>query len=112
MRVGEVNPPVEHQAPFDLFSLNRIADCSGCYCLTNASGEILYAGQAVSVRRRLIQHFDSVKREVLTPAGRISMAWWRVEPAAALNALERGWLESIRLRDGELPPLNKTGAPV
>lgn len=112
MNVREIIPPVEHGVQFELYELNRLTDCSGCYCLTNATGDILYAGQAVSISQRLIQHFDSVKRGMLTNYGRISRVWWRTAPANSLSALERGWLESIRLRDGQLPPLNRVGAPV
>jgi predicted GIY-YIG superfamily endonuclease len=111
MNVSDIQPAVEYQAPFDLYTLNRIADCSGCYCLTNASGDILYVGQALSVRQRLIQHFDSEKRSVLTAYGRVSAAWWRSEVPIKLSALERGWTEAVRLRDGALPPLNKISAP-
>ena len=49
----------------------------------------------------------------MTIYGRISQVWWRPEPTISLSALERGWLEdSIRLRDGELPPLNRVSGPV
>lgn len=112
MRVSEIVPQVEHRVDFNLYALTRIADCAGCYCLTNASGDILYAGQAVSVRQRLIQHFGSEKRAAVTAFGRISRAWWRAHPISSLSALERGWLESILLRDGSLPPLNRVGAPL
>jgi predicted GIY-YIG superfamily endonuclease len=112
VKVSEIVPAVEWSAPFELYALNRLADCSGCYCLTNASGDILYAGQAASVRQRVVQHFDSAKKEALTIYGRISVVWWREEPAVSLNALERGWLEAIRLRDGQLPPLNRASAPI
>lgn len=112
MKVDELRPPPEHNTPFELYYLRRIADCSGCYCLTNAGGDILYLGQAVSVRQRLIQHFDSDKRSTLTVNGRVSRALWRSEAPKSLNALERGWIESVRLRDGCLPPLNHIGAPI
>jgi excinuclease UvrABC nuclease subunit len=112
VKVSEIDPPVEQSASFDLYALDRLADCSGCYCLTNASGDILYAGQAVSVQQRIIQHFNSTKKEAMTNYGRISRAWWRPEPAISLSALERGWLESILLRDGKLPPLNRVSGPV
>lgn len=112
MRIANIVPAAEHHTAFDLYSLNRIADCSGCYCLTNAGGDILYIGQAISVRQRLVQHFDSDKRTALTAHGRISRAWWRPELQTKLNALERGWLESVRLCDGELPALNRVSAPV
>ena len=113
MKVSDIRPLVECSAAFELYALNRLpVECSGCYCLTNASGDILYAGQALSVQQRLVQHFKSSKKEILTSHGRISMAWWRPEVPAALNALERGWLELIRLRDGSLPPLNRVSGPV
>lgn len=112
MKVSEITPPVEHSASFELYALNRLIDCSGCYCLTNASGDILYAGQALSVQQRLIQHFNSTKRQAVTIYGRISRVWWRPESVVSLNALERGWLESVRLRDGELPPLNRASGPI
>lgn len=112
MKIGDLVPPVEQRTAFDLYSLNRITDCTGCYCLTNATGDILYAGQAVSVLQRLVQHFDSEKRAALTVHGRISQAWWRIEVPIRLDALERGWLEAIRLRDGQLPPLNRISGPL
>lgn len=110
--MDEIVPAIEHSAQFDLYALSRIVDCSGCYCLTNASADILYVGQAVSVRQRLIQHFQSAKKDILTNRGRVSRAWWREAPNGSLNALERGWLESIRLRDGGLPPLNSASPPI
>ena len=112
MKVNEMDPPVEQSALFELYALNRLTDCSGCYCLTNASGDILYAGQAASVQQRVIQHFNSPKKEAMTIYGRISRVWWRPEPSISLSALERGWLESILLRDGKLPPLNRISGPV
>lgn len=111
MNVSEIFPPAVSRSAFELYSLNRITDCSGCYCLTNAVGEILYIGQARSIASRLLQHFDSSKRTVATPQGRVSIAWWREEQLEKLNALERGWIESVRLRDGVMPPLNRVGAP-
>jgi len=112
VKVSEIIPPAEHRASFDLHAVNRIADCTGCYCLTNASGDILYAGQATSVQQRVIQHLNSTKKDAQTIYGRISRVWWRAEVVSSLSALERGWLESIRLRDGELPPLNRVSGPI
>jgi GIY-YIG catalytic domain len=109
VKISDMIPPVRQQATFDLYSLNRIADCAGCYCLINAGGDVLYVGQALSVRQRLIQHFDSDKRTALTAHGRVSRACWRAEEPIKLDALERGWIEAIRLRDGQLPPLNRIG---
>jgi excinuclease UvrABC nuclease subunit len=107
VKVSDIRPPVEQYAAFELYALDRIVDSSACYCLTNAEGDILYVGQALSVRQRLMQHFDSEKRTALTVNGRASLAWWRAESAVKLDALERGWIEAVRLRDGQLPPLNR-----
>jgi predicted GIY-YIG superfamily endonuclease len=112
VKIGDITPPVEHHTAFELYALNRIVDCTGCYCLTNAGGDVLYVGQAVSVRQRLVQHFNSEKRTALTIYGRASRAWWRTELPRKLDALERGWLETIRLYDGVLPPLNRVSAPI
>lgn len=111
MNVQELVPTIRFRAAFDLYALKRIVDCAGCYCLLNAAGDILYVGQAVSVRRRLIEHFEGEKRHTMTTFGRVSQVVWREESPIRLNALERGWIEAVRLRDGELPPLNRTSAP-
>ncbi len=111
MKITDVFPAPDQQTAFELYSLSRMTDCKGCYCLTNAGGDILYIGQSISIRQRLIQHFDSEKRAVLTIHGRVSRVWWRTELPSKLDALERGWLETVRLRDGRLPPLNKISAP-
>jgi len=112
LKIDDLVPPAEQRTAFELYSLKRSAAGSGCYCLTNAGGDILYVGQAMSILQRLVQHFDSEKRTALTPHGRVSQAWWRLEVPIRLSALERGWLEAIRLRDGELPPLNRVSAPL
>jgi predicted GIY-YIG superfamily endonuclease len=102
-----LHPPVQDKVQFDLYRLLRIQDDAGCYCLCNASGEILYIGRAVALRTRLVQHFNSMKRSAETPQGRISVVFWRCYRRDKLNALERGWIESYSLNEGTLPPLNK-----
>lgn len=112
MKVQDLRPELQHQSSFDLYSISRIANCAGCYCLTNATGDIIYVGQAISMRSRLAQHFDSEKRNTQTIYGRVSVAWWREVDVSKLSAMERGWIESVRLQDGALPPLNRVSAPI
>jgi hypothetical protein len=107
LKVREIVPTVEHTVAFELYALGRISDGSGCYCLANAGGDIIYIGQAVELRRRLIEHFESDKRTAWTEYGRISVVWWRGEETIRLDALERGWINAAVLRDGRLPPLNR-----
>jgi hypothetical protein len=40
VRVAHLVPKVEHHGALELYSLKRIADSSGCYCLTNATGDM------------------------------------------------------------------------
>ncbi len=99
MNVGELIPAVQHRLAFELSVLRRLRDASGCYCLTNASGTVLYVGQAVSVRRRLVQHFARPKRRQLTSQGRISQVAWRPAEPLHLDRLERGWIAAVTLRN-------------
>lgn len=106
MNVADLRPPVERKAAFDLYVLQRIPEDTGCYCLCNAAGDVLYMGRAVSLRRRLVQHFDGEKRHAHTEYGRVSMVFWRACTRDKLSALERGWIEHYSLAEGALPPLN------
>jgi hypothetical protein len=84
----------------------------GCYVLTNASGDVLYIGQAVEIRGRLEQHVESGKHRILTRYGYATVAWWsEVRAWTGLSPLERGWLQLCELADGERPPLNLIDAP-
>jgi excinuclease UvrABC nuclease subunit len=86
---------------------------SGCYALTNASGDILYIGQAVCIRSRLLQHLDAGRNREATIRGRASFVSTLVlEDAVQLNAYERGWINQCELADGCLPPLNKVHGPL
>lgn len=88
-------------------------EAPGCYALTNFSGDVLYIGQAHSLRSRLLQHFGLGKHNESTRHGRISLVRVLVlEGKGQLNAYERGWLNQCLLADGELPPLNLVSAPV
>ena len=111
MRVKELFPLANEHLPFEFWAIERLPPTAGCYCLTNASMEVLYVGQAKSLRRRLREHFFANKRTLLTRFGRVSQVYWKRALLAELNPLERGWIETIRLIDGGLPPLNSIGAP-
>jgi excinuclease UvrABC nuclease subunit len=85
----------------------------GCYVLTNAVGEVIYLGQATSLRDRLLTHFGSGRHREPSSYGCISLvSILRLDNPAQLNAHERGWLQQCVLLDGVLPPLNKVAAPI
>lgn len=76
--------------------------------LTNAGGDILYIGQAVSLKSRLLQHLDGGRHREITALGTASFVSILVlEDSNRLNAYERGWINQCELVDGSLPPLNK-----
>jgi hypothetical protein len=113
LKVDELRPRPASPLEFSYATIKYCTEESGCYALTNASHDILYVGQAISLRQRLLQHLDAHRHNVLTPFGRPSLVWVLSVPASsALSAHERGWLNQCELADGGLPPLNKVHAPV
>jgi excinuclease UvrABC nuclease subunit len=81
--------------------------------MTNAGGEIVYIGQAKSLRQRVLQHFERGRHREETTYGRASLLrFLNINDAEQLNALERGWLNQCVLADGNLPPLNLVEGPI
>lgn len=98
---------------FDYHTAGRLPDRPGCYVLTNAGSDIIYLGQAVSIRNRVLQHLDAGRHRDITPYGRASLlSVLEIEDLIRLSAHERGWLNQCLLCDGALPPLNKVEAPI
>jgi excinuclease UvrABC nuclease subunit len=113
VKVDALTPAPTRSEPFEFRFLSDTPASSGCYALSNASGEILYVGQAKSLRSRLLQHWEDGRHNVITPYGRISrVSIVGVVDEAMLNAHERGWINQCELADGARPPLNKISAPV
>ena len=113
MKVGALLPAPVLIGGFDYATAARLPDGPGCYVLTNAASDIIYLGQAVSLRSRITQHLDAGRQRELTRHGRASLLSILEIPAPMkLNAYERGWLNQCELCDGVLPPLNKVQAPI
>ena len=113
MKVSELVPQPTFAGAFDYPTAATLPETPGCYVLSNASADIIYLGQAVSLRSRVRQHLDAGRHRELTVYGRASLLsiFW-VDESFALSAHERGWLNQCVLCDGVLPPLNKIDAPV
>ena len=91
----------------------RLPDAPGCYVLTNAGADIIYLGQAVSLKNRVHQHLESGRHRQMTYFGRASLLCvLAIEDPVKLSPHERGWLNQCLLADGKLPPLNKMEAPI
>lgn len=93
---------------FDFATAKHLAEESGCYVLTNAADEVIYIGQAVSLRSRVLQHLTNGRQRELTVLGRASLlSVLYIKKPMTLNAHERGWLNQVALADGVFPPLNR-----
>lgn len=113
MRVSALIPAPTLVGAFDYITVATLPNAPGCYVLTNASFDIIYLGQAVSLRNRVLQHLDAGRHRDLTPFGRASLlSVLEIPDPIRLSAHERGWLNQCELCDGTLPPLNKIHAPL
>lgn len=113
MKITALTPSPGHPVPFEYRVVRAIAVDPGCYVLTNASGEILYIGQAVRIRSRLLQHLDAGRHREMTARGKASfVSILTLDDSIRLNAYERGWIDQCELADGCLPPLNKVHGPL
>ena len=113
MKVSALFPTPIFVGAFDYTNVARLPNTPGCYVLTNASSDIVYLGQAVALRKRILQHLEAGRHRDLTPYGRASLLCiLGIEDPVSLSAHERGWLNQCLLADGVLPPLNKVEAPL
>lgn len=113
MKVAALVPAPTLVGAFDYHTAATLLDVPGCYVLTNAGFDIIYLGQAVSLRNRVLQHLDAGRHREMTAFGRASLlSILEIPDAVTLSAHERGWLNQCELCDGTLPPLNKIHAPL
>ena len=113
MKVLSLIPSPTFIGAFDYPTAASLPETSGCYVLANASSDIIYLGQAVNLRSRVMKHLDARRHREMTPLGRASLlSVLCIEAPHSLSAHERGWLNQCELCDGALPPLNKIRAPL
>ena len=112
MNLLQLHPPAEKTIPFTYPAVAGLVGIAGCYLLTNAGGDILYIGQALSLGTRLRQHLDNGKHRQPTMWGLASLASFSSVEPKHLSRLERGWIGQCELIDGALPPLNRVRGPI
>lgn len=113
MKVSALVPAPTIIGAFDYVTAARLPETPGCYVLANAGFDIIYLGQAGSLKNRVLQHLDAGRHRELTPYGRASLlSVLEIGDPIKLSAYERGWLNQCELCDGVLPPLNKIQAPI
>ena len=89
----------------------KVAKESGIYLLTNFSGDILYIGISVNLRRRFNEHIQSSKAFALTPKGKSFWFYYSLCHETQHRSLERGLLSQVELNEGKLPWFNQVRAP-
>ncbi len=113
MRVASLNPPVVASEDFSHRGADFVPQKSGCYALTNASGDILYLGKAENLKRRMGDHLDDTEKTGMTPLGVASVFHYALCERGQLPSLETGWMNQFKMSEnGKRPPLNKADPPV
>lgn len=110
MKLDQLSPQIEGKERFHLRHENFIPDESGCYAILTVENDILYIGQAKSIRRRFKQHLDNPEKHNITEFGKSAIFGWKL--SNEISSLERGWLNLYISHHGKLPPMNKINSPV
>jgi hypothetical protein len=112
MTIDKLVPAPLKRENFKHNCLRFVSEGAGCYVLTTFGDVVLYAGQAVNIRKRLNDHLDDPLKTVETPLGRAIFFYWLEYDNANLDKLERTWLNIHIDHEGTMPILNRVYSPV
>jgi hypothetical protein len=87
-----------------------VSEKSGCYVLTTFGNVVLYIGQALNIRNRMVNHLDTPEKTRENPEGRAIFFYWLEYDD--IGKLERTWLNTHVQHEGRYPILNKLYSPV
>ena len=110
-KITVLRPKPETKVFFELCEYLKVPETSGCYVLTNNSGDILYIGQTDNLHRRFQEHLDDSQKTQLTSEGRVFWFYYLLCEERDLDLLENSWLNVYETYNGHLPILNKRRAP-
>lgn len=111
MRVSALIPQCEGKVEFSRSRLARVPESPGCYALSNHPGDILYVGQATSLRERMDEHLKDPEKTGETKLGAAFWFHYVIAPPSRLRAIEIGWYHQQESAEGRSPPLNKRSPP-
>lgn len=111
MKAFNLNPPCESKTLFSRDKLRGVPELPGCYALSNHQEEILYVGQATSLRGRMGDHLDSREKTAVTNLGAAFWFHYLVAESRQLNQIELGWSHQHENIEGRRPVLNKQSPP-
>ena len=114
MKVDRLTPAPSQKTQFAWSHHATLPDLPGCYALATYAGDVLYVGLATtSIRSRVESHLDSpLKRKGVEPLGVPFWVHYILRPAIEVGPIERGWMNTAILEDGEMPPLNRVYSPL
>jgi GIY-YIG catalytic domain len=110
MTIDKLVPLPTSREAFKRSFVKFVSEKSGCYILTTFGNVVLYIGQAVNIRNRMVNHLDNPEKTRETPKGRaIFFCWLECDD---IGKLERTWLNIHVEHEGRYPILNKVYSPV
>jgi hypothetical protein len=110
VNVGLLVPKPIKSEPFRRSQEKFVPDVAGCYVLTTFTGEVLYVGLSINLRRRMNEHLDNLVKTGLTDKGRAMFFYW-IE-SEDTNRIERTWMNIHIQNEGVIPILNKVYSPI
>ena len=111
MKVSILRPECSNEVEFSETSVLDIPMLPGCYVLSNWSKDILYIGQAKSLRSRIYSHLADFAKISMTAMGKVYWIHYALYDEFSLNRLERGWTQQHENHEGSLPILNRIQPP-
>lgn len=112
MKVSSLIPPPRARGVlFDYSQLHLVPDSSGCYVLSNHQEDVLYIGQAISLRNRIGQHLKSPDKTAVTRLGAAFWVHYLEAEEFQLDSIESGWNQLHQNLEGIRPIHNKINPP-
>jgi len=110
MTIDKLSPLPSARENFKRSCVKFVSEKSGCYVLTTFGGVVLYIGQAINIRSRMVDHLDDPEKTKETPLGRALFFYWL--EMDNIGKVERTWLNIHVEHEGRYPLLNKMFSPV
>jgi len=110
MTIDKLAPLPTSRENFKRNCVKFVTEKSGCYVLTTFGNLVLYLGQAVNIRSRMIDHLDTPEKTAETQFGRAVFFYWL--EYEDIGKLERTWLNIHVEHEGRYPILNKVYSPL
>lgn len=109
MKINALIPALNNRVPFRLSESVKVPDKSGCYALTNITGDIIYIGQSGRLRQRMQQHLNTPRMTARTNIGLASSFYYGLWNSNKIVSIESQMLFNFKATECQLPTLNRAG---